>query len=58
MHKRKENIRITSLNKNRIKTVNTVVNRFIYDLEKLLNKIALFTSKPLTAKATYDKDLF
>ena len=58
VHKRKENIRITSLNKDRIKAINTVVNRFNYDLKKSLNKIALFISKPPTAKATHDKDLF
>ena len=34
-----------------------MVNRFNYDLKKLLNKIALFISKLLTAKATYNKDL-
>ena len=46
-----------SLNKNRIKAISTVVNRFNYDLEKSLNKIALLTSKFPTAKATYNKDL-
>ena len=47
-----------SLNKDRIKAINTMINRFNYDLKKLLNKIALFTFKPPTAKATYNKDLF
>ena len=57
VYKRKENIRITNLNKNRIKTINTMVNRFNYDLEKSLSKTALFTSKFPTAKATYNRDL-
>ena len=48
---------MTSLNKNRIKSVSTVVNRFNYDLKKLLNKTAPLTSNPPTAKATYNKDL-
>ena len=47
-----------SLNKNRIEAVNTVINRFSYDLKKSLNKIAPLTSKFSTAKTTYDKDLF
>ena len=57
VYKKKENIRITNLNKDRIKAINTVVNRFNYDLEKSLNKIAPFTSKPPTAKTTYNKNL-
>ena len=48
---------MTNLNKDRMKAVNTVINRFNYDLEKSLSKIASFTSKPPTAKATYDRDL-
>ena len=47
---------MTSLNKNRIKTINTVVDRFNYDLEKSLNKTALLTFKPPTTKATHNKD--
>ena len=47
-----------SLNKNRIEAINTVVNRFNYDLKKSLNKTAPLTSKPPTAKATYNRDLF
>ena len=58
VYKRKKNVRMTSLNKDRIEVINTVVNRFNYDLEKSLNKIALFTSKFPTAKATYNKDFF
>ena len=58
VYKRKENIRITSLNKDRIEAVNTVINRFNYDLEKLLSKIALFTSEPPTTKAIYNRDCF
>ena len=57
VYKRKKNVRITSLNKDRIEVINTVVNRFNYDLKKLLNKTALFISKLPTAKATHDKDL-
>ena len=49
---------MTNLNKDRIKAVSTVVDRFNYDLKKSLNKIALLIFKPLTAKATYDKNLF
>ena len=40
-----------------MEAVNTVVDRFNYDLKKLLSKIAPLTSKPPTAKATYDRDL-
>ena len=58
VYKRKENIRIISLNKDRIEAINTMVNRFSYDLEKLLSKIALFIFKFPTAKATYNRDLF
>ena len=57
VHQKKENIRIISLNKDRIKAINTVVNRFNYNLEKSLNKITPLTSKPPTAKATHDRDL-
>ena len=57
VYKKKDNIRIINLNKDRIKAVSTVVNRFNYDLKKLLNKIAQLTSKPPTTKATYDRDL-
>ena len=57
VYKRKENVRMINLNKDRIKTINTVVNRFNYDLEKSLNKITLFISKSPTTKATYNKDL-
>ena len=57
VYKKKENIRMISLNKNRIKAINTVVNRFNYDLKKLLNKITLLISKPPTTKATYNRDL-
>ena len=57
VHKKKENIRIISLNKNRIEAISTVINRFNYNLKKLLNKIAPLTFKPPTAKATYNKDL-
>ena len=48
---------MTNLNKDRIKAINTVVDRFSYDLEKSLNKITSLTSKPPTAKATHDRDL-
>ena len=41
-----------------MEAINTVVNRFSYDLEKLLSKIALLTSKFSTARATYNRDLF
>ena len=58
VHQKKENIRIISLNKDRIKVINTVINRFNYDLKKSLNKTASLTSKSPTAKATYDRDLF
>ena len=58
VYKKKENIRMISLNKDRMKVINTVVNRFNYDLKKSLNKIALLISKSLTAKATYDRDFF
>ena len=57
VYKKKENIRIISLNKDRIKAVSTVVNRFSYDLKKSLSKIALFISEFPTAKATYNRDL-
>ena len=56
VHKKKKNIQITSLNKDRIEVISTIVNRFNYDLKKLLNKIAPFISKPLTAKATYNRN--
>ena len=40
-----------------MEAINTVINRFNYDLKKSLNKTALFTSKPPTAKATHNRDL-
>ena len=58
VYKRKENIRIISLNKNKMEAISTIIDRFNYDLEKLLSKIAPLISKFPTAKATYNKDLF
>ena len=57
VYEKKENIRMISLNKDRIEVISTVINRFNYDLKKSLSKIALLISKPPTTKATYDRDL-
>ena len=57
VYKKKENVRIINLNKNRIEVINTMIDRFSYDLEKSLSKTAPLISKPPTTKATYNKDL-